>query len=116
MKQILCGNLFFCRNFAPEFLHSNTINQMKQRLLLFCLYIACTFIGASAQPRQMQRVDDPTGYKDTYKDYFTIGVALNFRNIASPEQMAIVKKNFNSVTAENAMKPGEIHPKEDVWN
>ena len=89
---------------------------MKQRLLLFCLYIACTFIGASAQPRQMQRVDDPTGYKDTYKDYFTIGVALNWRNVGSPEQMAIVKKNFNSITAENAMKPGEIHPKEGVWN
>lgn len=89
---------------------------MKQRLLFFCLYLICTFIGASAQPRQMQRVEDPTGYKDTYKDYFTIGVALNIRNVASPEQMAIVKKNFNSVTAENAMKPGEIHPKEDVWN
>lgn len=89
---------------------------MKQRLLFFCLYLICTFIGASAQPRQMQRVEDPTGYKDTYKDYFTIGVALNIRNVASPEQMALVKKNFNSVTAENAMKPGEIHPKEDVWN
>src|SRR5574344_2531947 len=89
---------------------------MKKRLLLFCLYLICTFIGVSAQPRQMQRVEDPTGYKDTYKDYFSVGVALNFRNVASPEQMAIVKKNFNSVTAENAMKPGEIHPKEDVWN
>ena len=89
---------------------------MKLRLLLFCVYMACTSIVASAQPRQMQRVDDPTGYKDTYKDYFTVGVALNIRNVASPEQMAIVKKNFNSVTAENAMKPGEIHPKEGVWN
>ena len=64
----------------------------------------------------MARPEEPTGYKDTYKDYFSVGVALNFRNIASAEQMAIVKKNFNSVTAENAMKPGEIHPKEDVWN
>ena len=75
--------------------------------------------GAStiiAQPRQMARPEEPTGYKDTYKDYFSVGVALNFRNIASAEQMEIVKKNFNSVTAENAMKPGEIHPKEDVWN
>ena len=89
---------------------------MKLRLLLFCVYMACTSMSASAQPRQMQRPDDPTGYKDTYKDYFSIGVALNIRNVASAEQMAIVKKNFNSVTAENAMKPGEIHPKEGVWN
>ena len=42
--------------------------------------------GAStiiAQPRQMARPEEPTGYKDTYKDYFSVGVALNFRNIAS---------------------------------
>ena len=57
---------------------------MKLRLLLFCVYMACTSIVASAQPRQMQRVDDPTGYKDTYKDYFTVGVAQNIRNVASP--------------------------------
>ena len=31
-------------------------------------------------------------------------------------QTAIIKKQFNSVTAENAWKPGEIHPKEGVWN
>ena len=56
---------------------------MKLRLLLFCVYMACTSMSASAQPRQMQRLDDPTGYKDTYKDYFTVGVALNIRNVAS---------------------------------
>ena len=30
--------------------------------------------------------------------------------------MEIIKKQFNSVTAENAWKPGEIHPAEGVWN
>ena len=90
----------------------------NQFIVKTCLALMLS-VGAStvmAQgPRQLP-VEEPTGYKDTYKDYFTVGVALNFRNVASPEQMAIVKKNFNSVTAENAMKPGEIHPKEDVWN
>ena len=80
------------------------------------LFLSVGAANALAQPRPIANVEELTGYKDTYKDYFTVGVALNFRNIASPEQMAIVKKNFNSVTAENAMKPGEIHPKEDVWN
>ena len=79
------------------------------------MMLSAATVMAVAQPRQMQRPEEPTGYKDTYKDYFTVGVALNIRNVASPEQMAIVKKNFNSVTAENAMKPGEIHPKEGVW-
>ena len=26
-------------------------------------------------------VEDPTGYKDTYKDYFTVGVAVNINNV-----------------------------------
>ena len=56
------------------------------------------------------------GLKDAYKDYFTIGVALNQRNISNEDQMALVRKEFNSITAENDMKPGELHPKEGVWN
>ena len=47
------------------------------------------------------RVEDPTGYKDTYKDYFTVGVAVNIRNVTDPDQIALIKKNFNSITAEN---------------
>ena len=56
------------------------------------------------------------GLKDAYKDYFTIGVAVNKTNVSDPAQIEIIKKQFNSVTAENAWKPGEIHPKEGVWN
>ena len=56
------------------------------------------------------------GLKDAYKDYFTIGVALNQRNVSDDAQKALVLKQFNSVTAENDWKPGEIHPKEGVWN
>ena len=56
------------------------------------------------------------GLKDAYKDYFTIGVAVNQRNVSDADQMALIKKQFNSITAENDMKPGEIHPKEGVWN
>jgi len=56
------------------------------------------------------------GLKDAYKDYFTIGVALNQRNVSDDAQKALVIKDFNSVTAENDWKPGEIHPKEGVWN
>ena len=56
------------------------------------------------------------GLKDAYKDYFTIGVAVNKRNISDAAQMELIKKEFNSITAENDMKVGEIHPKEGVWN
>ena len=56
------------------------------------------------------------GLKDAYKDYFTIGVAVNPANVSVPEQMDIIVREFNSITAENVMKPGEIHPAEGVWN
>ncbi len=54
------------------------------------------------------------GLKDAYKDYFKVGVALNVRNLTS-DQEAIVMREYNSVTCENDMKPGELHPAEGVW-
>ena len=56
------------------------------------------------------------GLKDAYDGYFTVGVALNQRNVSDDNQKALVLREFNSVTAENDMKPGELHPKEGVWN
>ena len=56
------------------------------------------------------------GLKDAYKDYFSIGVAVNKRNVSTDNQMALIKSEFNSVTAENDMKPVSVHPAEGVWN
>ena len=57
-----------------------------------------------------------TGLKDAYKDYFSIGVAVNMRNISNPEQIAIIKKDFNSITAENDMKPQPTDPAYGQFN
>ena len=58
---------------------------------------------------------DP-GLKDAYKNYFKIGVAVTPRNVTDSLQSAVILKEFNSITAENCMKPGEIHPQPGVWN
>ena len=58
---------------------------------------------------------DP-GLKDAYKNYFKIGVAVTPRNVTDSLQASIILKEFNSITAENCMKPGEIHPQPGVWN
>ena len=92
------------------------LTNLKKIKMLSAVALSLATLTLNAQPLNRMPVDNMTGYKDTYKGYFSVGVALNTRNVASAEQMAIVKKNFNSVTAENAMKPGEIHPKEGVWN
>ena len=69
------------------------------------LFMATTVATAGAQ-----------GLKDAYKDYFTIGVAVNQRNVSENDQMELIKREYNSITAENDMKPGELHPSEGVWD
>ncbi len=86
---------------------------MKLRFISFALL--CMFcLTASAQfqraPQQKYIL------KDAYKDYFSIGVAVNQGNINDPEQAALVVEQYNSITAENDMKPGELHPAPGVWN
>ncbi len=56
------------------------------------------------------------GLKDAYKGYFMIGVAVNQRNVSNPDQMALIRQEFNSITAENDMKPQPTEPKEGQFN
>lgn len=56
------------------------------------------------------------GLKDYYKSYFPIGVAVTPR--IRGEEARLVLQQFNSLTPENAMKMGPIHPEENryYWN
>ena len=88
---------------------------MKKFVLALTLFTVGA-MSASAQWGRPVDFSEGPGLKDAYKDYFTVGVAVNKANVSDPAQIEIIKKQFNSVTAENAWKPGEIHPKEGVWN
>jgi endo-1,4-beta-xylanase len=59
-------------------------------------------------------VSQTKGLKDFYRDYFSIGVAVSPRALVSDEA-ALIREHFNSLTAENAMKMGPIHPKENEF-
>lgn len=59
--------------------------------------------------------EDDKGLKEAYRDYFPIGVAVSPQVLNGPERELIVK-NFNSLTAENVMKMGPIHPGQDRYN
>ena len=72
-------------------------------------------LSAQGFPWETQ-VEDSTGYKDAYKDYFTVGVAVNITNVTDGAQMALIRKNFSSITAENDMKPVSLQPREGEWN
>jgi endo-1,4-beta-xylanase len=56
------------------------------------------------------------GLKDYYKNYFPIGVAVNPKMMEASGESDLILSQFNSMTPENAMKMGPIHPKEKEYN
>jgi endo-1,4-beta-xylanase len=67
--------------------------------------------GVSCQNSAGNKTVPTKGLKDYYKDYFDIGVAVSPRALKTDEATLILAQ-FNSLTAENAMKMGPIHPEE----
>ena len=79
------------------------------------LPIALSFISCAKQVKP----EKPTeGLKDSFKDKFLIGVALNKTQILGKDTIthAFTVQHFNSITAEDAMKWERIHPQPDVYD
>lgn len=57
--------------------------------------------------------DTAVTLKDTFKDDFKIGVALNQRQFTEqdPRGAALVKEQFNAISPENVMRWESIHPR-----
>src|SRR5215216_1422261 len=68
----------------------------------------------SSVPNTTPQADLSKGLKDYFKDDFLVGVAVGSRSIRTDS--ALIIKEFNSVTAENDMKVGVIHPTEGTYN
>jgi endo-1,4-beta-xylanase len=56
------------------------------------------------------------GLKDYYANYFPIGVSVSPNLFVNETESALIKKEFSSLTPENVMKMGLIHPKENEYN
>lgn len=70
----------------------------------------CEKAAATGNP-----ADTTKGLKDYYKDYFVMGVAVAPSSLSGAES-DLIKQHFGSLTAENVMKPGPIHPEENRFN
>jgi endo-1,4-beta-xylanase len=70
--------------------------------------------GSFGGNKKLSAADSLKGLKDFYKDYFVIGVAIGPNNLQG-EQAEVIKRHFNSITAENVMKPALIHPEENRY-
>jgi len=81
-----------------------------RRLAGFLIILVISSLQLKAQQTQ------PAGLKDYYKKYFPIGVAVSAADLKNPQEAELILKQFNSLTPENAMKMGPIHPAENRYN
>ena len=63
-------------------------------------------------------MQDPPALKELFEDDFIIGVALNLNQISGnePEAMALMEKHCNSISPEDVLKWGEVHPEPDEYH
>lgn len=88
---------------------------MNKQILktIACLLLSAAFITAFVQKKE--NPEPVKGLKDYYKNYFPIGAAVTPQSLTGPDSLLIVQQ-FNSLTAENVMKMGPIHPEENRFN
>ena len=82
-----------------------------KKIALLAVAILLPMLVAARMPRKR-----PAGLKDAYRKHFMMGVAVNQRNITDSAQINLICHNFNSITAENDMKPQPTEPREGQFN
>ena len=91
----------------------NIFSIRLQSVIMF-FFVNCTLF-VQAQNQSSNSVSGVNkGLKDYYKKYFPIGVAVSPRALKTDEAQLILQQ-FNSMTPENAMKMGPIHPRENEY-
>lgn len=73
-------------------------------LFLVVVLASCISGGFSSSPDTL---------KDAFEGHFTIGAALNSSTVIGSRDLAL--RHFNSLTAENEMKPAVIQPRMNSW-
>ena len=88
----------------------------KKALIIIChgLLLFTVYKAPGQSMRQVNKIDSSKGLKDYYKEFFTIGVAVSPRSLKTDEAKLILQQ-FGSITPENAMKMGPLHPKENEY-
>ncbi|MFW5719062.1 MAG: endo-1,4-beta-xylanase [Halanaerobium sp.] len=77
-------------------------------------YIDDVVIAKEGEVVQQMEEDIPS-LAETYEEYFKIGAAVEPYQLEG-EHAGVLKKHFNSLTAENVMKPETIQPEEGEFN
>jgi endo-1,4-beta-xylanase len=87
---------------------------MRTTSFTFPRLAAAVLLTAGAGLLTSEKPAPEKGLKDYYKNYFSVGVAVGARQLQGTEA-ELIKQQFNSVTPENSMKMGPIHPEENRY-
>ncbi len=84
---------------------------------VFVLLLSCK-PNKSESDTAMLKTEEPQNLKDALQGKFLMGTALNARQIDgyNPEEMEVVKSQFNSIVAENCMKSERLVPQKGNYN
>lgn len=90
-------------------------------VMLLAIATSCTSSEQTAEEGTETGAPDAnstSSLKEAFKDDFLIGAALNYKQIYGKEDSAtaIINTHFNTISPENVLKMGPIHPEPDVYN
>lgn len=87
---------------------------------LLALFVSGILASCGNPEKSSEKLDstETVTLKEVFKDDFDIGVALNHNHIYGREESAIeiIKTHFNSISPENVLKMGPVHPEQDRYN
>jgi endo-1,4-beta-xylanase len=81
-------------------------------------FIVLAFASALSAFSTLAQTPTTATLKDTFKDAFYVGVAVNSSQITGTDAQgdALIVQQFNSITPENVMKWEVIHPRPDAFD
>ncbi|MCU0407783.1 MAG: endo-1,4-beta-xylanase [Bacteroidales bacterium] len=85
------------------------------RFMLLYMLAGCGCEKSSANIPGQEDPDSMKGLRHYYAGYFPVGVAVAPSSLTG-SQAELINWQFNSITAENVMKPGPIHPEENRYS
>jgi endo-1,4-beta-xylanase len=92
------------------------MNKLVKKLVVACFILAgVVLLVQCSSSAKSSKSSEPKGLKDYYKDYFYIGVAVSPQGLRREDEAKLILTHFNSMTPENAMKMGPIHPRENEY-
>lgn len=93
-------------------MHNYILKNVFPQMRFVLLFILIASTGCKKQNENTST--ESKGLKVYYSDFFPVGASVGPSNLTGDESI-LLKKEFNSITAENAMKPGPIHPSENTY-